>query len=187
MTGSPSKGYFGTIAKKPKTNIASKTHSVAVLAVPTLFNALTALRQPSSCNILFEALSKDGFVTVKLGILFTIKADHIEPQAVLRRWMVELTDSIAWLETLRYAHSDLRPDNLLLDNEDHLILVDFDYTTPTGTTFDGYQPPYARVQGNEVPEKERGTFGYYGSRTEQFSIGSIMYYVTRGYEVYDPE
>ncbi|KAL9123565.1 MAG: hypothetical protein Q9217_007013 [Psora testacea] len=109
-----------------------------------------------------------------------------EPQSLIRRWMAELADAIAWLESLGYVHGDIRPPNLLLDGNDHLKVIDFDNTTKAGSVFDGCQPPYARVLGDEAAEN-RGTFGCHGPRTEQFAIGSVFYYMTRGYEPYDNE
>ena len=100
--------------------------------------------------------------------------------------MTELADASAWLESLGFAHGDIRPPNLLLDSNDHLKLIDFDNTTEAGSVFDGCQPPYARLLGDEAAD-DRGTFGYHGPRTEQFAIGSIFYYMTRGYEPYDNE
>ena len=109
-----------------------------------------------------------------------------EGEKLVWRWMAELIDAIAWLESLGYAHGDIRPPNLLLDNDDHLKVIDFDNTIALGTTFDGCQPPYARVLGDEA-SGNRGAFGYHGPRTEQFAIGSVFYYMTRGYEPYDNE
>jgi len=109
-----------------------------------------------------------------------------EPKSLIWRWMVELADAVAWLESLGYVHGDIRPPNLLLDGNDHLKVVDFDNTTKAGFEFDGCQPPYARVLGEEDADK-RGTFGCHGPRTEQFAIGSVFYYMTRGFEPYDNE
>ncbi|KAL8902810.1 MAG: hypothetical protein Q9207_004358 [Kuettlingeria erythrocarpa] len=94
---------------------------------------------------------------------------HKEPCALQWRWIAELVDAAAWLEHL---------------GQDHLKLIDFKDAAAVGAVFDGYQPPYARVLGEEARAKDRGTFGYHGPRTEQFAIGSVMYYVTRGFEVY---
>lgn len=85
-----------------------------------------------------------------------------------------------------YVHGDIRPPNLLLDGTDHLMVIDFDNTVIVGSTFDGCQPPYARVLGDEGGE-DRGTFGCYGPRIEQFAIGLMIYYMARGYEAYDNE
>jgi len=76
--------------------------------------------------------------------------------------------------------------NLLLDSNDHLKLIDFDNTIEAGSVFDGCQPPYSRLLGDEAAD-DRGTFRYHGPRTEQFAIGSIFYYMTRDYELYDNE
>ncbi|KAI4189954.1 MAG: hypothetical protein LQ346_005014 [Caloplaca aetnensis] len=108
-----------------------------------------------------------------------------EPRALQRRWIAELVDAAAWLEHLGYAHGDLRPVNMMLDSQDHLKLIDFNDAAAVGAVFEGYQPPYARVLGEEARREDRGTFGYHGPRTEQFAIGSVMYYLTRGFEVYD--
>ena len=115
-----------------------------------------------------------------------IRVTKREPQNLVWRWMAELADAIAWLESLGYAHGDIRPPNLMLDGNDHLKVVDFDNTAQKGSVFDGCQPPYARVLGDEGEDK-RGTFGCHGPRTEQFAIGSNFYYITRGYEPYDNE
>ena len=115
-----------------------------------------------------------------------IRVKDYEPQSLTWRWMAELTDAIAWLESLGYVHGDIRPPNLLLDDSDHLKVIDFDNTAAVGSAFDGCQPPYARVLGAEAAE-DRGTFGHQGPRTEQFAIGSVIYYMTRGYEPYDNE
>ena len=115
-----------------------------------------------------------------------IGVNYCEPQSLIWRWMTELADATAWLESLGFAHGDIGPPNLLLDSNDHLKLIDFDNTTEAGSVFDGCQPPYARLLGDEAAD-DRGTFGYHGPRTEQFAIGSIFYYMTRGYEPYDNE
>ena len=107
-----------------------------------------------------------------------------QPLQLVWRWMAELTDAIAWLEKLGLAHGDLRPPNLLLDFEDHLKVADFDSTVTIGEAFEGVQPPWARVIGDEGAE-DRGTFGYHGPRTEQFAIGSVIYTITRGFEPYE--
>lgn len=100
--------------------------------------------------------------------------------------MAVLADAIAWLESLGYVHGDIRSPNLVLHGNDHLKVVDFDNTAKTRSVFDGCQPPYARILEDEAAEN-RGMFGYHGPRTEQFAIGSVFYYMTRGYEPYDNE
>lgn len=100
--------------------------------------------------------------------------------AVAERWAMELSNAVAWLESLGYIHGDIRPPNIMFDDDDHLKLTDFDSLTEIGTRYDGAAPPWARLL-------EDGTFGYCGAKTEQFAIGSVLYFATRGYEPYEAE
>ena len=109
-----------------------------------------------------------------------------EPQSLIWRWMAELADAIAWLESLGYVHGDIRPGNLVLDGQGHVKVVDFDNATKSGSLFDGCQPPYARMFG-DGDAGPWGTWGEIGARTESFAMGSVFYYMTRGYEPYDDE
>jgi len=52
--------------------------------------------------------------------------------------MIELIDAIAWLEFLEYMHDDIRSSNLLLNDNDHLKVVDFDNTIKTRFEFNDY-------------------------------------------------
>ena len=109
-----------------------------------------------------------------------------EPIALVERWIMELSNAAAWLESLGYVHGDMAPQNLVLDEFEHLKLIDFESLAEIGTDSEGSHPPWARLQGSEAGEEE-GTFGPYGPRTEQFAIGSILYLMTRGFEPYEDD
>ncbi|KAL2868915.1 uncharacterized protein BJX67DRAFT_379850 [Aspergillus lucknowensis] len=99
---------------------------------------------------------------------------------------MELCSAVAWLESLGHVHGDIRPPNLLLDAEDHLKLTDFDSVALIGEPYAGTAPPWARLLGCEAGS-DNGTFGMCGAKAEQFAIGSIIYFMTRGYEPYEHE
>jgi len=115
-----------------------------------------------------------------------INVTQHESCEITAKWTIELSNAAAWLESLGYGHCDIRPPNLLLDHKLDLKLSDFDCASKLGTISEGGAPPYARLLGDEGGS-DRGTFGLVGSRTEQFAIGSILYYMTRGYEPYADE
>ena len=54
---------------------------------------------------------------------------------------MELSSAVAWLESHGYAHTDIRPENLILDSDDHLNLTDFDNMEKIGTRACGCAPP----------------------------------------------
>lgn len=107
-----------------------------------------------------------------------------EPEYLIKQWLADICNAVAWLESLGYVHGDIRPPNLLLDDQQHIKLADFDCVAPIGTPSMGAGPPWARVLGPEAGSEE-GTFGAYGPRSEQFAIGSILYCLTRGYEPFE--
>ncbi|KAL9009164.1 MAG: hypothetical protein Q9173_005783 [Seirophora scorigena] len=118
------------------------------------------------------------------GLVESVK--YAQPDHMVWQWIAELTDAVAWLEYLGLVHGDLRPSNLLLDDGGHLKIADFDNAAAIGDVSNGIEPPYARLLGVEGAH-DRGTFGYHGPRTEQFAIGSIVYYMSRGFEPYDDQ
>jgi serine/threonine protein kinase len=113
-----------------------------------------------------------------------IEVKEREPLHLVERWIMELSNAAAWLESLGYVHGDIRPPNLLLDSHEHLKLTDFDSVQEVGTVAEGSAAPWARVLGPEAGD-ECGSFGDNGARYEQFAIGSVLYLMTRGHEPYD--
>lgn len=109
-----------------------------------------------------------------------------EPIQLVERWTMEIAAGSAWIENLGYIHGDLRPANLLLDAEEHLKLTDFDCAEKIGTPASGHGPPWARLLGPEAGDEE-GTWGVNGPRLEQFTIGSVVYCITRGRQPYEGE
>ena len=112
-----------------------------------------------------------------------------KPRHVLP-WMQQLSDAVACIESLGYAHGDINPLNILLDDEDQLKLVDFDHARKIGDEIEVGYEPYVRFRnattdsdGNYV-EGSGGNYGNAGPVTEQFALGSIFWYITRGAELY---
>ena len=106
-----------------------------------------------------------------------------EPDHLIERWLSQLCDGVVWLENLGYVHGDLTPHNLVLDHEDNLKLIDFERISEIGVRSDGDRAPWARLLGSdEIPGQ--GAYGRYGVKTEQFTIGSILYFMKRGHEPY---
>ncbi|CAG8976281.1 hypothetical protein HYALB_00011766 [Hymenoscyphus albidus] len=107
-----------------------------------------------------------------------------EPTELVEQWIMELSSAVAWFESLGYAHTDIRPENIIFDSDDHLRLTDFDNVEKIGTRASGCAPPWARCLGSEAGDG-RGSFGENGARYESFTIGSLLYLMTRGHEPYD--
>ncbi|EGE01556.1 CAMK protein kinase [Trichophyton equinum CBS 127.97] len=120
------------------------------------------------------------------------KVEKPEPIALRKRWMNDLAQAVAFLESLNLAHGDLRPENVLLDR-DKLKVTDFDRAAEIGTPIERCKTPYRRfMNGTEPGEASDRSAGHLGPRTEQFDLGSLYYFINYGFEVYgdrclDPE
>lgn len=115
-----------------------------------------------------------------------LSIQSLEPLSLRKTWMKALAEGIAWLESLGLAHGDLRPENVLVDKQDHVKIADFDCTNFIGSEFEACIPPYGRLLGSEAGLKE-GTAGKLDARTEQFALGSLFYFINYGIEVYDDQ
>ncbi|RAQ62930.1 hypothetical protein COH20_011393 [Aspergillus flavus] len=116
--------------------------------------------------------------------MIVTKVERLEPLALRKEWMHDLTQAVAFLESLNLAHGDLRPENILLDRN-RLKLSDFDCTAEIGTDFEACMAPYGRILNNSEPDEGQcGTSGFLGPRTEQFALGSLFYLINYGVEVY---
>ncbi|KAI2716435.1 hypothetical protein DTO039G3_7272 [Penicillium roqueforti] len=112
------------------------------------------------------------------------RVEKLEPLSLRKEWMNDLAQAVAFLESLNLTHGDLRPENILLDR-DRLKLSDFDCTAKIGMDHEACIGPYGRfLNSNEPDEGICGSSGSLGSRTEQFALGSLYYYINYGFEVY---
>ncbi|RDL35157.1 uncharacterized protein BP5553_07088 [Venustampulla echinocandica] len=114
------------------------------------------------------------------GTLYQRMTIVIKPRAILR-WIQQLADVVACVESLGYAHGDINPRNILFDNDDQLKLIDFDHALEIGADLEVGDAPYVRAQ--KIGSKG-GTFGVVGPATEQFALGSDFWYLTRETELY---
>ncbi|KAK9848713.1 hypothetical protein MYU51_015469 [Penicillium brevicompactum] len=113
-----------------------------------------------------------------------MRVAKLEPLSLRKEWMNDLAQAVAFLESVDLAHGDLRPENVLLDRN-RLKLSDFDCTAKVGTNYEACMAPYGRILNKNEPDQgECGTFGFLGPRTEQFSLGSLFYFMNYGFEVY---
>ncbi|KAL4794869.1 kinase-like domain-containing protein [Aspergillus venezuelensis] len=112
------------------------------------------------------------------------KVNKYEPLSLRLRWMNDLAQAAAFLESISLVHGDLRPENVLL-NGNQIKLTDFDNTVEIGTVEEMCTEPYGRnLNEDEADLGEPGTPGILGARTEQFALGGLYYFINYGFEMY---
>lgn len=68
----------------------------------------------------------------------------------------------------------------MLDAHDQVELIDFDHSSKIGDALDVGYEPYVRQHRETIG----GVYGIAGAVTEQFALGSVFWYITRGSELY---
>lgn len=111
---------------------------------------------------------------------------RLEPRQLIEQWTAELAAAAAaadaWLESVGFAHTDIRPEDVLLDEVPisisspgqastrlHVKLADFDCAKKYGQQQYGGNGPSSCRKGKEVLDE--AVFDVLGTHTEQFGIG----------------
>lgn len=106
-------------------------------------------------DITFMQYLKNGTLNKRLAIEGT-------PIPILE-WMQQPSCAVAYLESHGYAHSDINPRNILVDENDQLKLADFDHTLRIADNLDVGYEPYVRAPKSGLAG---GCYGVAGLITE---------------------
>lgn len=129
----------------------------------------TFLRCP---DITFMERLNDGTLYERMSMVNTSRP--------ILQWMQQLSEAAACLESHGHVHGDINPRNILF-NKDQLKLVDFDHSLKIGDDLNvGYEPYVRSRKRGQIG----GDYGIAGPSTEQFALGSIFWFMTRGTELY---
>lgn len=111
-----------------------------------------------------------------------IRVKHYESPALIARWTQQIASALEYVEKMGFCHNDLAPRNCLLDHNLDLRLCDFDRVTTIGQFLEGVFAPWARQL---VAGPLQGTYGLCCARTEQFALGSLVYFLVYSKEPYE--
>ncbi|KAK3290798.1 kinase-like domain-containing protein [Chaetomium fimeti] len=139
----------------------------------TLYEALA--NNPPHPNVVQYFLSTD------IAIFMKFEPDNLErrlsrrfaapiPEERQFRWIKEIASATSWLESIDYFHGDLRPENILLDETEHVKICDFGRAQMRGRKVEVATYPFYRPGRNVVA----------GPSHEQFAIGSCIYTIRTG-------
>jgi len=99
------------------------------------------------------------------------------------RWLIPIADALAYAHDLGVIHRDVKPSNILFDEQEQPILTDFgiaklletDEATLTGTGMGVGTPEYM------APEQWRGQAT---PATDQYALGVVLYELLTGHKPY---
>ena len=111
-----------------------------------------------------------------------IRVKEYEDHALIARWIQQLASALEFVEKIGFCHNDLHASNCLLDSNFNLKLADFGRATTIGQYLEGTLPPRAMPI---LAGPLEGTYGLCSARTEQFAVGTLLYFMVYGHEPYD--
>ncbi|RSL45447.1 hypothetical protein CEP54_014254 [Fusarium duplospermum] len=144
-----------------------------------IFELLDRSECPQLVQCFFRGIDVTFLELITNGTLCDRLSFVNKPRPV-SQWMLQLSSAAACLEAIGYAHGDINPQNIMFDTDDQLKLIDFDHSPKVGDNLDVGYEPYVR----QHRESLGGLYGIAGPVTEQFALGSVFWYMTRGSELY---
>ena len=110
------------------------------------------------------------------------RVKEYEDPALIARWLRQLSSALEYIEKLGFCHDDIHEFNCLLDKDFNLKLTDFGRATTIGQFLEDVMPPRARII---VRGPLKDTYGLCSARTEQFALGSLLFFMVYGHEPYE--
>ena len=109
------------------------------------------------------------------------RCGSLSEQAALR-YIRQLASALDYVHSKRIMHLDVKPDNILLDDDDNVILIDFGLSKhydasghqTTGTPV-GISEGYAPLEQYEVE-----ALGSFTPATDVYSLGATLYFLVTG-------
>ena len=135
----------------------------------------------------YEAFQSDGNYYIAQEFIVGTTLDdiivrrHPLPREWILKWSVSLCDALAFLHSRQIVHHDLKPANIRITPQGHLVLLDFGAAQYFGAGHEhdktvelygteGYLPPELEADGQWIAD----------IRTDIFALGCILYEMIAG-------
>ena len=100
------------------------------------------------------------------------------------RLVIELAQAVAYLHARGITHSDIKPQNVLIDDDGRPRLIDFGLARLKHAWRDGSDDAIGGTIAYMSPEQAEGRADRIGARTDVFGLGGLLYYLLTGRALY---
>ncbi len=98
------------------------------------------------------------------------------------RYISQVSNALSYLHSNNILHLDIKPSNILIDNEDNLLLIDFGISKhydadggQTSTTPAGISKGFAPIE-----QYQQGSISGFTPSTDIYSLGATLYFLITG-------
>ena len=123
-----------------------------------------------------------------------VERDGLLPESAATRYILQVADALAYIHERKMNHLDIKPGNIMLNDKDEVILIDFglskQYDSVTGgqtsTTPVGISPGYTPME-----QYRDGGVSEFTPQTDIYSLGATFFKLLTGvqppsaFDVYD--
>lgn len=108
------------------------------------------------------------------------KGALVESKAI--KYINQIADALSYLHSRNILHLDIKPSNVLIDDDDKVILIDFGISKhydsdggQTSTTPAGISKGYAPIE-----QYQQGSVSTFSPSTDVYSLGATFYFILTG-------
>ena len=170
----PSEGSKELVAKF-RNKFVKEAQNIASLKHPHIISIHDVFEDNGTAYYVMEYLDHGSLADV-------VKHQGRLPEADALRYTREIADALRYIHARKMNHLDVKPGNILIDEEDHAVLIDFglskrydDEGNQTSTTPVGISHGYAPLE-----QYKKGGVGTFSPATDIYSLGATLYKLITG-------
>jgi serine/threonine protein kinase len=156
---------------------AQEAHLLQQLEHPGIVRILGLGRTPNDGLFLAMSYLPGGDLAARLATGSVTPDDAI-------RWVCEAAVALEYAHQRRIVHCDLKPSNLLLNNNDRIVVTDFGLARTLNSELFG-DDYIAGTPAFMAPEQVEPSWGALTPRTDVYGLGAILYTLLTGRPPHD--
>ena len=170
----PSEGSKELVAKF-RNKFIKEAQNIASLKHPHIISIHDVFEDNGTAYYVMEYLDHGSLADL-------VKQRGRLPEADALRYTRQIADALRYIHARKMNHLDVKPGNILIDEEDHAVLIDFglskrydDEGNQTSTTPVGISHGYAPLE-----QYKKGGVGTFSPATDIYSLGATLYKLITG-------
>ena len=170
----PSEGSKELVAKF-RNKFIKEAQNIASLKHPHIISIHDVFEDNGTAYYVMEYLDHGSLADV-------VKRQGRLAEADALRYIRQIADALRYIHARKMNHLDVKPGNILIDEEDHAVLIDFglskrydDEGNQTSTTPVGISHGYAPLE-----QYKKGGVGTFSPSTDIYSLGATLYKLITG-------
>jgi len=123
------------------------------------------------------------YIIMQLATNGSLRAMYPEgtklPLPIVLRYLQQVADALTYLHGRSLVHHDIKPENILLDANHHVLLADFGLATMIDKTVPQHSEDFAGTVGYTAPERFHRNY-MHTPASDQYSLGIVVYELLTG-------